>query len=78
MTLTTQDKQDIKQIVGTAIDELAAVTKQGFDNVDQRFNRLEGRMDSLEGRMSGIESELADFKQEVRQRLDKIDADILR
>ncbi len=51
----TKIKESEKRIVGgidakidSKIDELAAITKKGFDNVDERFNKLEGRFDRFE------------------------------
>lgn len=66
-------KDDVRQIVREALDDLSEVIGNFASQVDERFNRLEGRMDKLEqshqrllttvngfvGRIDKYETELA-------------------
>lgn len=41
-------KDDVRQIVREAVDDLSEIIGNFADQVDDRFNRLEARMDKLE------------------------------
>lgn len=44
------------------LEDLAIMTKRGFDGMGERFDRLEGRMDKLEGRMDNLENRVGSLE----------------
>ncbi|MBU6415002.1 hypothetical protein KGQ34_02045 [Patescibacteria group bacterium] len=58
----------------SAVEELAHMTKRGFDHTDERFNEVDKRFDGIENRLDRIENalikkhdyEIADLKRRVK------------
>lgn len=63
------------------LDELARITKIGFDSVDKRFDKVEGKLDRIENDVAYLKTHLVDkyylmdklanFAVEIYKRLDK-------
>ncbi len=56
--LTQDDFTQIGKVVKTAIGDLAAAVKKGFDSVDNRFDKVENRLTGVETRLTSVETRL--------------------
>lgn len=69
------EKRIIKEIdtkIDTKIDGLAAITKRGFDGVDERFNKVDKRLDSLEQGQEDIIRSNTREHEELKLRQDEV------
>jgi|SRR3989338_4445547 len=61
-------KQEITLIsIAESIEELARMTKSGFDAVDKRFDAVESRLDRVETDVSQLKSDVSQLKSDVSQ-----------
>ena len=59
-------KQEITLIsIAESIEELARMTKSGFDAVDKRFDAVESRLDRVETDVSQLKSDVSQLKSDV-------------
>jgi len=57
------EKRIIKEIdtkIDTKIDELALITKRGFDAVDERFDEVDEKLAEHDGRFTAVDEKLAE------------------
>ncbi len=72
-----QDLQQIKEVVKEEVNELALITKKGFEAVDKRFEAVDKRFENLEGKVANLPSKeyvgdkIADAIVEIFNRLDR-------
>lgn len=80
--------KEIKDFVGTEIENLAIMTKHGFDSVDDRFAQMDKRFDKLEKGQQQIRRDVSNLEfistemvrrdefLELKQRFTKIEAKV--
>ena len=51
---TRKDKKEIRK----EIEDLAIITKKGFDGVDKNFKDIDGRFKDIDGRFDGVDKRL--------------------
>lgn len=68
--LETNLKQHVSKTVDTAvqaaIEELAYITKTGFDDMDKRFDRLENRVEHLEVDVGILKTDMKEAKHYIQ------------
>lgn len=58
MALTKEDLKEIKKITDTAVDNLALITKRGFDDVDKRFEAVDRQFEAVGKRFESVDGQL--------------------
>lgn len=80
MSLTTQDLQDIRNVVVDAINEsFEVLSTPRFDALEERMDRLETRMDRLETKTQALETAQSQTNRRleaIETKLEVIEADI--
>ena len=64
--LETRLKKHVTEKIDEAIEELAYITKTGFDDMDKRFDRLENRVVHLEVDVGMLKTDMKEAKHYIQ------------
>lgn len=72
-------KDDVREIVGEAMDHMAGVIQDFAEAVDKRFDNVDKRFDNVESDIRDIKSDIRDIRREmtmINERLDRLEGEI--